>query len=140
MFGWAFLGCGNIAEQVANELAGEAGQKIVSCWNRSPERAQKFAVKYGARAYRTAEEALKAEGVNAAYIAVTADRHLDYIRLCLNAGVPVLCEKPFTVNAGRRSKPSRSRKRRGCIFAKPCGRGSTRPRSPSERGCRRSAP
>ena len=58
MFGWAFLGCGNIAEQVANELAGEAGQKIVSCWNRSPERAQKFAVKYGARAYRTAEEAL----------------------------------------------------------------------------------
>lgn len=100
MFGWAFLGCGNIAEQVANEIAGEAGQKIVSCWNRSPERAQKFAVKYGARAYRTAEEALKAEGVNAAYIAVTADKHLDYIRLCLNAGVPVLCEKPFTVNAG----------------------------------------
>ena len=43
---------------------------------------------------------MKAEGVNAAYIAVTADKHLDYIRLCLNAGVPVLCEKPFTVNAG----------------------------------------
>ena len=100
MFGWAFLGCGNIAEQVANELVNEAGQKIVSCWNRSPGRAEKFAVKYGSRAYRTAEEALKAEGVNAAYIAVTADKHLDYIRLCLNAGVPVLCEKPFTVNAG----------------------------------------
>ena len=100
MFGWAFLGCGNIAEQVANELVNEAGQRIVSCWNRSPERAEKFAVKYGSRAYRTAEEALKAEGVNAAYIAVTADKHLDYIRLCLNAGVPVLCEKPFTVNAG----------------------------------------
>ena len=88
MFGWAFLGCGNIAEQVANELVNEAGQRIVSCWNRSPERAQKFAVKYGSRAYRTAEEALKAEGVNAAYIAVTADKHLDYIRL--NGGQAVL--------------------------------------------------
>ena len=100
MFGWAFLGCGNIAEQVANELAGEEGQKIVSCWNRSPARAEKFAVKYGSRAFSAAEEALQAEGVNAAYIAVTADKHLEYIRLCLEAGVPVLCEKPFTVNAG----------------------------------------
>ena len=100
MFGWAFLGCGNIAGQVADELVKEEGQKIVSCWNRSPERAEQFAQKYGTKAYATAEDALKAEGVCAAYIAVTADKHLDYIRLCLNAGVPVLCEKPFTVNAG----------------------------------------
>lgn len=42
MFGWAFLGCGNIAEQVANELVNEAGQRIVSCWNRSLERAEKL--------------------------------------------------------------------------------------------------
>lgn len=99
MFGWAFLGTGNIAEQVADELLLEEGLHLVSCWNRTGERAEKFAKKYGCRAYATPEEALKAEGVHAAYIAVTADKHLDYIRLCLNAGIPVLCEKPFTVNS-----------------------------------------
>ena len=98
MFGWAFLGCGSIAGQVADELILEEGQKLVSCWNRSKERAEKFAEKYGCRAFSTPEEAIKAEGVDAVYIAVTADKHLDYIRLCLEAGVPVLCEKPFTVN------------------------------------------
>ena len=98
MFGWAFLGCGSIAGQVADELILEEGQKLVSCWNRSTERAEKFAEKYGCRAYSTPEEAIRAEGVDAVYIAVTADKHLDYIRLCLEAGVPVLCEKPFTVN------------------------------------------
>ena len=113
MFGWAFLGCGNIAGQVADELVKEEGQKIVSCWNRSPERAEQFAQKYGTRAYATAEDALKAEGVCAAYIAVTADKHLDYIRLCLNAGVPVLCEKPFTVNAGEAEEAFALAKERG---------------------------
>lgn len=98
MFGWAFLGTGNIAEQVADELILEEGLDLVSCWNRTPARAEKFAKKYGCAAYPTPEEAIKAQGVNAAYIAVTADKHLDYIRLCLNAGIPVLCEKPFTVN------------------------------------------
>lgn len=98
MFGWAFLGCGSIAGQVADELILEEGQKLVSCWNRSKERAEKFAEKYGCRTYLTPEEAIRAEGVDAVYIAVTADKHLDYIRLCLEAGVPVLCEKPFTVN------------------------------------------
>lgn len=100
MFGWAFLGCGNIARQVAEELRGASGMRIAACWNRTAGRAEEFAKAYGSEACATAEEAILHDGVDAAYIAVTANKHLDYIRLCLAHGVPVLCEKPFTVNAG----------------------------------------
>ena len=98
MFEWAFLGCGNIAGQVAREIAGERGMRIGACWNRTPARAERFAEQFGAAAYPTAEEAIAAHGVRAAYLAMTANKHFDYIRLCLERGVPVLCEKPFTVN------------------------------------------
>ena len=98
MFEWAFLGCGNIAGQVAREIAGERGMRIGACWNRTPARAERFAEQFGTVAYPTAEEAISARGVRAAYLAMTANKHFDYIRLCLERGVPVLCEKPFTVN------------------------------------------
>lgn len=116
-FGWAFLGCGNIAEQVAEQLFGERGMRIVSCWNRTPERARKFAGRFGGSACASAEEAVLADGVNAAYIAVTADKHADYIRLCLSRGVPVLCEKPFTVNTSEAEAAFALAKERGIYLA-----------------------
>jgi predicted dehydrogenase len=38
-------------------------------------------------------------GVDVVYVATRHPGHLDAMRLCLEAGKPVLCEKPFTVNA-----------------------------------------
>ena len=117
VFGWAFLGCGNIAAQVADEVIGEREMKIVSCWNRTLPRAEAFAEKYGSRAFASAEQAIAAEGVNAAYIAVTANKHLEYIRMCLSRGVPVLCEKPFTVNAAEAREAFALARERGVYLA-----------------------
>lgn len=97
-FGWAFLGCGGIAYTVAKELKKEKNCEIVSCWNRTPARAEAFAKKFGTTAYPTVEEAISAPGVDGVYIAVIASRHAELIRRCIERGVPVLCEKPFTVN------------------------------------------
>lgn len=97
-FGWAFLGCGGIAHTVARQLSRERGMKIVSCWNRTCSRAAKFAKKYGAAAFNSAEEAVSARGVDGVYIAVTANKHYDLAKMCIERGVPVLLEKPFTVN------------------------------------------
>lgn len=98
-FGWAFLGCGGIAHITARELVKTPDNRIVSAWNRTAERADKFAKKYRCSAYATAEEAINAPGVEGVYIAVTADRHYDLMKLCIDHGKHVLCEKPFTVNA-----------------------------------------
>lgn len=98
-FGWAYLGCGNIAHTTARELIKTEDQQIVAVWNRTHAKAEQFAEKYGAVAYKTAEEAITAPGVEGVYIAVTADKHAEYMRLCIKHHKPVLCEKPFTVNA-----------------------------------------
>ena len=116
-FGWAFLGCGGIAHTAARQLAGDGKMKIVSCWNRTAERAAKFAAKYGAAAYPSAEEAISTEGVNAAYIAVTANKHYDLARLCIERGVPVLLEKPFTVNFAQAEKLFALARERGVYMA-----------------------
>lgn len=98
-FGWAFLGCGGIAHITARELVKTGDNEIIAAWNRTGEKAQSFVKKYGGTAYDTIEEAINAPGVEGVYIAVTADRHYDLMKLCIQHHKSVLCEKPFTVNA-----------------------------------------
>ena len=98
-FGWAFIGCGGIAEITAKELLKTGEGVIVSAWNRTPERTHHFVKKYGVTAYPTAKEAICAPGVDGVYIAVTANMHEYFVNLCIDNHKNVLCEKPFTVNA-----------------------------------------
>lgn len=98
-FGWAFIGCGGIAHKTAKEMLTLGDQQIVSAWNRTQEKAEKFVQKFGGTAYQTAEEAITAPGVECVYIAVTADKHAEYMRLAIRHHKPVLCEKPFTIHA-----------------------------------------
>ena len=98
-FGWAFLGCGGIAHTVARQILRDKSCKIISCWNRTASRATDFAARYGATAYATPREAATAEGVKGVYVAVTHDAHMSLVEQCIELGVPVLCEKPMTVNA-----------------------------------------
>ena len=97
-FGWAFIGCGGIAHITALELVRTRDNTIVSAWNRTASKAESFVKKFGGTAYATIEEAINAPGVEGVYIAVTADRHADIMKLCIQHHKPVLCEKPFTVN------------------------------------------
>ncbi|MBR3154748.1 MAG: Gfo/Idh/MocA family oxidoreductase [Lachnospiraceae bacterium] len=73
--------------------------RIVAVWNRSFDKAEAFAKKYGGKTYHTVEEAINAPEVECVYIALTADVHAQYVRKCIENHKPVLCEKPFAVNA-----------------------------------------
>lgn len=97
-FGWAFIGCGGIAEGVAKELIKDGSGKIVACWNRTKSRAEKFAARFGGAVFDTAEQAIACDGVEGVYVATTHDMHGYFTKLSVELGVPVLCEKPFTVN------------------------------------------
>ena len=100
-FGWAYLGTGGIANTTAGELLKAGEGYIAACWNRTREKAEKFAETYCGTVYDTPEEAILDPNVEGVYIALTANLHADFLRRCIELGKPVLCEKPFTVNAAQ---------------------------------------
>ena len=98
-FGWAYIGVGQIAHTTAKELARSENNEIVAVYNRTYEKAEKFTKKYGGTPYRTPEEAVNDPRVEGVYIALTADQHYAYMKKMIALHKPILCEKPFTVNA-----------------------------------------
>ena len=98
-FNWCFIGTGKIANKVAKELVTNPGHKIVSVYNRTKEKALDFAIKYHAKVYDSAFEAINDPRVDGVYIATTNETHFEFSKLCLYNNIPVLCEKPITGNA-----------------------------------------
>ena len=98
-FNWCFIGTGKIATKVAKELITNPGHKIVSVFNRTKAKAEKFAMKYHAKVYDSAFEAINDPRVNGVYVATTNETHFEFCKLCLYNNIPVLCEKPITGNA-----------------------------------------
>ncbi|MCR5770012.1 MAG: Gfo/Idh/MocA family oxidoreductase [Butyrivibrio sp.] len=97
-FGWCFIGCGKLANIVAEQITKSGRHKIVSAYTRRYEACKDFADRFSATPYETAEEAIRAEGVDGVYIVTPHSSHYEYAKLALNNGKPVLCEKAFTVN------------------------------------------
>jgi len=97
-FGWCFIGAGSIVGRVMPEMHKTNGGYLASIYSPTFSNAEKYANQYGAKAYRTAEEALSDPNVRAAYIATPHTNHMDSTLLAINMGIPTICEKPFAVN------------------------------------------
>jgi predicted dehydrogenase len=98
-FSWGILGPGGIAQAFAKDLALLQGHTIAAVGSRSLENAQKFVATFGGTAYGSYEELVADPSIDAIYVATPHPAHHDHVILALNAGKPVLCEKPFSVNA-----------------------------------------
>ncbi|MCC5889554.1 MAG: Gfo/Idh/MocA family oxidoreductase [Alkalibacterium sp.] len=98
-FGWAYIGCGGIAQGTASELVKTEDNQIVAVWNRTQSKAEDFVKQFGGKVYDTAEEAINAPGVEGVYVNVNGDQHARFTELSIKNNKPVLCEKPFTENA-----------------------------------------
>jgi predicted dehydrogenase len=98
-FSWGILGPGGIAQAFAKDLALLQRHTIAAVGSRSLENAQKFVATFGGTAYGSYEELVADPSIDAIYVATPHPAHHDNVILALNAGKPVLCEKPFSVNA-----------------------------------------
>ena len=98
-FSWGILGPGDIAQAFAKDLSFIEGHTIGAVGSRTISNAQKFASTFGGTAYGSYEELVADSTIDAIYVATPHPAHHDNVILALNAGKPVLCEKPFAVNA-----------------------------------------
>ncbi len=99
-FRWGIFGTGAISAKFVAGLAAACDAEASFVASRSLAKAQKFAAGMGvARAIEGYAEAAAAGGVDAIYIATPPSVHAAHALLCIEAGVPVLVEKPFATNA-----------------------------------------
>ena len=98
---WGILATGRIARDFARELRHVHGAEIAAVGSRSEESARGFAETYaggGCRAYGSYEALAADPDVDIVYVASPHALHHEHSRMALEAGKPVLCEKPLTMN------------------------------------------
>lgn len=97
---WGILGCGRIAHKFAQDLQTIPDARLHAVASTDLNRAVTFAADYGApNAYGRYEDLLSCPDLDVVYIATTHNFHYENTLMCLNGGLPVLCEKPFAMNS-----------------------------------------
>jgi predicted dehydrogenase len=91
------IGAGGVAQRHARVLSGLPGVHLAGVTDVVPAAAEKLAVSYGSRAYRSVADLLDA-GLDAAYVCVPPFAHGDAERAIIDAGIPLFVEKPIAVN------------------------------------------
>ena len=115
------LGAGFIAHVMADtvrrmQAAGHGEVELYAVAAREEDRARDFARQYGMPcAFGSYEAMLQDPAVDFVYIATPHSHHYRHIRLCVDHGKPVLCEKVFTVNARQADDVLRRARARGVL-------------------------
>ena len=99
----AILGAGAIARTMCATVRGMAAQgwpvELYAVASRDLSRAQAFAKEEDvSHAYGSYEQLVDDPAVDLVYIATPHSHHAEQMKLCINHGKPVLCEKMFTPN------------------------------------------
>jgi len=102
---WGILATGRIAHKMAHDLKTIPDAQIVAIGSRSRKNAAEFAAEHNIpHLYGSYAAAARDPDVDVVYVATPNDLHAENVRICLEAGKAVLCEKPFTLNA-RQAQP-----------------------------------
>ncbi|MCF7959061.1 MAG: Gfo/Idh/MocA family oxidoreductase [Phycisphaerae bacterium] len=114
---WGILGCGGIAEKFARELHSVPGCQLAAVASRSQGKADDFAARHKAQqAYGSYAQAVQDPRVTIFYVASPHSAHYDNVKLCLENGKAVLCEKPITLNAAQASRLAILAKNKGLFL------------------------
>lgn len=96
---WGVIGLGYMAETFSCAIDGNKDGVVYAVASRSLEKAIAFAACHGkCKAYGSYEEMVgnKDLRLDIVYIATPVKYHYEHIKLCLESGLNVLCEKPIT--------------------------------------------
>jgi len=97
---WGIMGTGGIAGAFAHDLRLTSSGVVAAVGSRTADSAGRFADELGIPTRHNSYEALANDpDVDVVYVATPHPMHHANARLALEAGKPVLVEKPFTMNA-----------------------------------------
>ena len=97
---WGILGTGFISGEFAKGLKFVKNAQLLGVSSRKVEKARTFAKIFQVpRAYESYEQLVLDPDIDVVYIGTPNYTHKDLCILCLKAGKPILCEKPFTIDA-----------------------------------------
>ncbi len=97
--GWGIIGCGNIANKFASDLALIDDAELVAVASRSMDRASEFAQQHNSeKAYDSYDELFSDANVDVVYIATPHNSHAELSIKAMEHGKHVLCEKPLALN------------------------------------------
>ncbi len=99
MISWGIIGLGNIARRFAQSLQGIPGHRLYGVASRDEHKQRQFQERYHAL-WATADynELICSENIDIVYIALPHKFHAPWLRACIKAHKPVLCEKPLTLS------------------------------------------
>ncbi|MDH3251076.1 MAG: Gfo/Idh/MocA family oxidoreductase [Acidimicrobiia bacterium] len=92
---WGIIGTGGIASAFAAAIV-EHGSSVAGVASRAVDRAEAFLDREGIDGLAGTVETLVASKPDAVYVGSSHHNHLDDALACIEAGIPVLCEKPLT--------------------------------------------
>ena len=99
---WGILASGNIANKFLTSARALPDTEVVAAASRTPDKAKAFCRKWDIpRHYTDYADLLADPEVDAVYVANTHNFHMETVILALEAGKPVLCEKPMAINAAQ---------------------------------------
>jgi len=98
---FALFGAGRIGRMHAANLVRHPDAELAYVFDVVAEAAQACAQAHGAQAAASVDVALADRSVDAVLIASSTDTHIDLIEAAVNAGKPVLCEKPVDLDIAK---------------------------------------
>ena len=102
---WGIIGLGKIAYKFAKDLQTLPNAKLWAVASTSQSRADDFAAEYDVpNAFGRYEDLVNCPDLDVIYIATPHTGHFPCTMLCLKNKIPVLCEKPFGINAAEVAK------------------------------------
>ena len=101
MLNIALIGCGRIGRMHADLIDRHKQSRLFSVYDPVAAAANAVAENLGASVAATPEAIFKNESVDAVVVASVTSTHADFIEQAVEAGKPVLCEKPIDLDINR---------------------------------------
>jgi predicted dehydrogenase len=113
--GWGLIGTGRIAEdRVLPAIKAHAGNRLIGVVSRDPQRAKRFADKFGAEhAYTSYDEMLRNPDVTVVAIHTPNAQHAQQAIAAARTGKHVFCDKPMTIEVADAEKMVRECEKAG---------------------------